>query len=52
MDVAYDFHDSNGFTLWATLDLFCTAKGDFIILCGLINQNIYKKINKSKFNNK
>ena len=35
-----------------TTDLFCMATGAFIVLCGLIIQNIYKKINKSKFNNK
>ena len=50
--LAYDFYDANGFTLRATTDLFCMATGAFIVLCGLIIQNIYKKINKSKFNNK
>ena len=50
--LTYDFYDANGFTLRATTDLFCMATGAFIVLCGLIIQNIYKKINKSKFNNK
>ena len=50
--LAYDFYDANGFTLRVTMDLFCMATGAFIVLCGLIIQNIYKKINKSKFNNK
>ena len=50
--LAYVFYDANGFTLRATTDLFCMATGAFIVLCGLIIQNIYKKINKSKFNNK
>ena len=48
----YDFYDANGFTLRATTNLFCMATGAFIVLYGLIIQNIYKKINKSKFNNK
>ena len=50
--LTYDFYDANGFTLRATTDLFCMATGAFIVLCGLIIQNIYKKINKSNFNNK
>ena len=50
--LTYDFYDANGFTLRATTDLFCMATGAFIVLCGLIIQNIYKKINKSKFINK
>ena len=50
--LTYDFYDANGFTLRATTDLFCMATGAFVVLCGLIIQNIYKKINKSKFNNK
>lgn len=50
--LTYDFYDANGFSLRATTDLFCMATGAFIVLCGLIIQNIYKKINKSKFNNK
>ena len=50
--LAYDFYDANGFTLRATTDLFCMATGAFVVLCGLIIQNIYKKINKSKFHNK
>jgi len=48
----YDFNDANGFTLLDTTDLFCMVTGAFIVLCGLIIQNIYKKINKFNFNNK
>ena len=50
--LTYDFYDDNGFTLRTITDLFCMATGAFIVLCFLIIQNIYKKINKSKFNNK
>ena len=50
--LTYNFYDANWFTLRATTDLFCMGTGSFIVLCGLIIQNIYKKINKSKFNNK
>ena len=50
--LTYNFYDASEFTLWATTDLFCMATGAFVVLCGLIIQNIYKKINKSKFNNK
>ena len=50
--LTYDFYDANGFTLRATTDPLRVAAGVFIVLCGLIIQNIYKKINKSKFNNK
>ena len=48
--LTYDFYDASEFTLWATTDLFCMATGAFIVLCGLINQNIYKKINLNLFN--
>ena len=50
--LTYDFYNTIGFTLRGTTDLFCMATGDFIALCSLIIQNIYKKFNKSKFNNK
>ena len=40
-----DFYDANGFTLRATTNLLCMTTGAFIVLCGLIIQNIYKKIN-------
>ena len=36
----------------ATTDSFCMTTGAFVVLCGLIIQNINKKIDKSKFNNK
>ena len=49
--LTYDFYDANGFTLRDTTDLFCMATGAFILQCSLIIQNIYKQINKAKFNN-
>jgi len=48
----YDFYYTNDFTLRTITDLFCMAIDAFIMLWGLIIQNRYKKINKSKFNNK
>ena len=50
--LTYDFYDANGLTLRATRDLFFMATGAFIVLCGLIIQIIYKKINKTKLKNK
>ena len=45
--LTYDCYDANGFTLRATTDLLCIATGVFIMLIGLIIQNIYKKIDTS-----
>ena len=44
----YDIYDANLFSLKAKTDLFFISMGIFIVLLGLMIQNINIKLNKSK----